>query len=110
MPDCGGIYTLPRLVGSAQARAMTLLASPVNAQRAQQLGLIWRVIDDHELESETPDVVERLLQAAPLALAATNAYTETAKDWILRRCWRSKRRISNASPVARLCRGHQGVL
>jgi 2-(1,2-epoxy-1,2-dihydrophenyl)acetyl-CoA isomerase len=71
MPDCGGIYTLPRLVGSARARAMALLASPVNAERAEQLGLIWRVVADDELESETRGVVERLLQAAPLALAAT---------------------------------------
>lgn len=40
MPDYGGVYTLPRLVGSARARAMAMLASPVNAERAEQLGLI----------------------------------------------------------------------
>jgi 2-(1,2-epoxy-1,2-dihydrophenyl)acetyl-CoA isomerase len=37
MPDCGGIYTLPRLVGPAQARAIALLGTPVSADRAEQL-------------------------------------------------------------------------
>jgi 2-(1,2-epoxy-1,2-dihydrophenyl)acetyl-CoA isomerase len=71
IPDCGGIYTLPRLVGAARARALAILAPTVNAERAEQLGLIWRMVDDHELESETRNVVERLFQAAPLALAVT---------------------------------------
>lgn len=71
MPDCGGIYTLPRLVGSGRARAMAMLGCAVSAERAEQLGLIWRMVDDHELEQETRVVVGRLLEAAPLALAAT---------------------------------------
>jgi len=71
MPDCGGIYTLPRLVGLARARAMAMLGFPMNAERAEQIGLIWRMVEDHELEPETRGVVGRLLQAAPLALAAT---------------------------------------
>jgi 2-(1,2-epoxy-1,2-dihydrophenyl)acetyl-CoA isomerase len=33
MPDCGGIYTLPRLVGSARARALAMLAPTLSAER-----------------------------------------------------------------------------
>jgi 2-(1,2-epoxy-1,2-dihydrophenyl)acetyl-CoA isomerase len=49
---------------------MAMLETPVSAERAEQLGPIWRMADDHALESETRDVVECLPRAAPLALAA----------------------------------------
>jgi 2-(1,2-epoxy-1,2-dihydrophenyl)acetyl-CoA isomerase len=69
--DCGGAYTLPRLVGGARARALAMLSPVVDAETAVELGLIWRAVDDEALEAETRATVDRLLQAAPLAIAAT---------------------------------------
>jgi 2-(1,2-epoxy-1,2-dihydrophenyl)acetyl-CoA isomerase len=69
--DCGGASTLPRLVGGARARALAMLSPSVSADDAERIGLIWRAVVDDALETETRVVVERLLQAAPLALAAT---------------------------------------
>jgi 2-(1,2-epoxy-1,2-dihydrophenyl)acetyl-CoA isomerase len=71
MPDCGGIYTLPALVGAARAHALAMLSPIVNAEQAEQIGLICRMVEDHDQESERRKVVERLIQAAPSALAAT---------------------------------------
>lgn len=110
IPDCGSIYTLPRLVGSARARAMAMLASPVNAERAEQLDLVWRMVGDHELESETRDVVERLLQAAPLALAATKgAMRDSPGTGPRGGAGARSEPAATPRPVVRLCRGRQGV-
>src|SRR6516225_11253405 len=48
VPDCGGTWFLPRLVGAARARALTLLAEPLPAEKAEAWGLIWKVVDDAE--------------------------------------------------------------
>jgi 2-(1,2-epoxy-1,2-dihydrophenyl)acetyl-CoA isomerase len=69
--DCGGASTLPRLIGGARARGLAMLSPSISAEDAERMGLIWRAVDDEALETETRAVVERLLQAAPLALAAT---------------------------------------
>jgi 2-(1,2-epoxy-1,2-dihydrophenyl)acetyl-CoA isomerase len=80
MPDCGGIYTLPRLAGAARARAMMMLALTVSAEEAEQLGLIWRAVDDDQVEAQTREVIKMLLRAAPLALAAMKrAFRQSAK-------------------------------
>jgi 2-(1,2-epoxy-1,2-dihydrophenyl)acetyl-CoA isomerase len=52
VPDSGGTWFLPRLAGSARARAMALLAEPVLAEQAEAWGMIWKVVDDAELMNE----------------------------------------------------------
>src|SRR5690606_10938737 len=49
VPDSGGTWTLPRLVGSARARALALTGEPVTAQQAADWGMIWRAMPDTEL-------------------------------------------------------------
>jgi 2-(1,2-epoxy-1,2-dihydrophenyl)acetyl-CoA isomerase len=71
MPDMGGTWTLPRRIGSARASGMALLAEPVTAELAEQWGLIWRCVNDVALRPTVEVMVERLLGAAPLALAET---------------------------------------
>jgi len=70
VPDSGGTYFLPRLVGSARAMGLALLGDKLTAEQAAQWGLIWQCVDDAEL----PVVVDRLLaqlaQASTLGLAA----------------------------------------
>jgi 2-(1,2-epoxy-1,2-dihydrophenyl)acetyl-CoA isomerase len=52
VPDSGGTYVLPRLVGMARARALSLLAEPVPAEKAEAWGMIWKCVPDEELIGE----------------------------------------------------------
>ncbi|GAB4356006.1 MAG: 2-(1,2-epoxy-1,2-dihydrophenyl)acetyl-CoA isomerase PaaG [Gammaproteobacteria bacterium] len=70
MPDTGGSWFLPRRVGLARAAGLALLAEPLSAEQAEAWGLIWRCVDDAQLDQATEEVVGQLLQRAPLALAA----------------------------------------
>jgi 2-(1,2-epoxy-1,2-dihydrophenyl)acetyl-CoA isomerase len=71
VPDCGGTWTLPRLVGSARALGLTLLGQKLPAEQAAAWGMIWQCVDDAELFS-TVDALARQFAAAPTrGLAAT---------------------------------------
>jgi len=70
MPDTGGSWSLPRRVGVARAAGLAMLAEPLSAQEAERWGLIWRCVDDEQLDSACDEVVDQLLKRAPLALAA----------------------------------------
>jgi 2-(1,2-epoxy-1,2-dihydrophenyl)acetyl-CoA isomerase len=52
VPDSGGTWLLPRLVGAARARGLALLAEPLSAETAQEWGLIWKAVDDDRLIAE----------------------------------------------------------
>ena len=52
VPDSGGTWFLPRLVGGARARALVLLAETVPAERAEAWGMIWKAVEDSELMAE----------------------------------------------------------
>ena len=68
IPDAGGTYALPRLVGAARAMALSLLAEPLSAEQAANWGLIWKCVDDDKLMSEAHDLAQRL------AAGPTRAY------------------------------------
>jgi len=67
IPDAGGTYALPRLVGAARAMAMSLLAEPVSAEQAASWGLIWKCVDDDKLMSEAQALAQRLAAGPTLA-------------------------------------------
>jgi len=71
VPDSGGTWSLPRLVGPARALGLTLLGEKLGAEQAAQWGLIWRCVDDGDF----PDAVEAL--AAQLASAPTRGLART---------------------------------
>jgi 2-(1,2-epoxy-1,2-dihydrophenyl)acetyl-CoA isomerase len=71
VPDCGGTWWLPRLVGPARAMGLTLLGDKLPAAQAEQWGLIWRCVDDDEL-MPTVQAVARQLAAGP-----TRGYVRT---------------------------------
>jgi 2-(1,2-epoxy-1,2-dihydrophenyl)acetyl-CoA isomerase len=52
VPDSGGTWFLPRLIGTARARALALLAEPVPAEQAETWGMIWKAVDDASLMDE----------------------------------------------------------
>jgi 2-(1,2-epoxy-1,2-dihydrophenyl)acetyl-CoA isomerase len=71
IPDAGGTWQLPRLVGAARARGLAMLAEPLSAEQAEAWGLIWKVVDDDKLAAEVEAVSDRLASAATHALALT---------------------------------------
>lgn len=60
MPAGAGSYWLPRLVGHARARGMTMLSEPVSAETAERWGLIWSVVDDDALATEARRIARKL--------------------------------------------------
>ncbi|MFI5054004.1 MAG: enoyl-CoA hydratase/isomerase family protein [Acidimicrobiia bacterium] len=71
--DFGGSYLLPRLVGLHKAKELALLADVISAEEAQRIGIVNRVVPAAELDQAVDEVVAKLLQTAPLALAQTKA-------------------------------------
>jgi 2-(1,2-epoxy-1,2-dihydrophenyl)acetyl-CoA isomerase len=69
VPDSGGTWTLPRLVGPARARALALLAEPLPAETAETWGLIWKVYDDATLMEEAHKLCARFAAAPTAGLA-----------------------------------------
>jgi len=60
MPDLGGTFHLPRLVGTARAKGLALLGEPLSAPDAANWGLIWACVDDAALHSESESLARRL--------------------------------------------------
>jgi 2-(1,2-epoxy-1,2-dihydrophenyl)acetyl-CoA isomerase len=71
VPDCGGTWLLPRLVGRAQAMALAMLGDKLPAEQAERLGLIFRCVDDAALAAEAQALAERLAVLPAKALAET---------------------------------------
>ncbi len=60
VPDSGGTYVLPRLLGPARAMGLALLGEPLPAEQAAAWGLIWRVVDDDRLLEEAMKLARQL--------------------------------------------------
>lgn len=73
IPDSGGTWILPRLVGNARALGMTLLAPKISAEQAAAWGLIWQCVDDAELASTVEALAQQFAIAPTRGLAATKA-------------------------------------
>ncbi len=52
VPDSGGTWSLPRLVGHARAMALSMLGDKVSAEQAETWGMIWKCLDDDALQAE----------------------------------------------------------
>ena len=88
VPDAGGSWHLPRLMGMARALGFTLLNETITGEQAAAMGLIWKAVDDADFAQTVEDIVARLakaptfgLGAAKKALRASGASTlDTALD------------------------------
>lgn len=69
IPDSGGTWILPRLIGPARARALTLLAEPLPAEKAEAWGMIWKVVEDTALMPEAERLCAHLATAPTAGLA-----------------------------------------
>jgi 2-(1,2-epoxy-1,2-dihydrophenyl)acetyl-CoA isomerase len=68
IPDAGGTYWLPRMVGGPRAMGMCLFAEQIPAGRAADWGLIWEVVDDALLSQRAEELAARLAKGPTLAL------------------------------------------
>jgi 2-(1,2-epoxy-1,2-dihydrophenyl)acetyl-CoA isomerase len=80
VPDCGGTYFLPRLVGDARARGLAMLAEPLPAEKAEAWGLIWKAVDDDKFEAEVTALAERMASAATYGLGLQKQAFNAAID------------------------------
>jgi 2-(1,2-epoxy-1,2-dihydrophenyl)acetyl-CoA isomerase len=70
IPDSGGTWALPRLVGQARALGLALTGDPLPAEQAADWGLIWKAVDDEALDDEVDAIADKLVSLPPLGLAA----------------------------------------
>ena len=73
VPDCGGMYFLPKTVGVHKAKELMFTADLINSSQAEQLGMVNHVLTAEAIVKETEKMAERLAEAAPLAIALTKA-------------------------------------
>ena len=79
VPDAGGSWLLPRLVGAARARALALTAEPLPAETAQAWGLIWKVFDDERLMPEAQALCAQLAAGPTVALGLIKRALDAAE-------------------------------
>lgn len=70
VPDTGGSWHLTRHLGQARALGLALTGEPLSAEQAAQWGLIWKCVDDAELDATVDALAEKLAAMPPLGLAA----------------------------------------
>ncbi len=78
VPDSGGSWAMPRLVGQARALGMALTGDPVKAEQAADWGLIWKCVDDDQLANETNALVAKFAAAPTRGLAETKKLIRSA--------------------------------
>jgi len=78
VPDCGGTWLLPRLVGRARALGLAMTGDKLPAEEAERIGLIWKCVDDAALPSTVSALAERLAGLPSRALAETRRALDAA--------------------------------
>lgn len=80
IPDSGGSWHLPRLVGQARALGLALTGEPLPAAKAADWGLIWKAVEDDQLDAEVDAVASKLASLPPLGLAAIKKIIRTSSS------------------------------
>lgn len=71
VPDSGGTFTLPRLIGFQKASALMMLGDKVDAVEAERLGMVYKVVAHQDFESAIRQIAHKLAQMPTLALGFT---------------------------------------
>lgn len=80
IPDAGGTWILPRLVGHARARGLALLAEPLSAEKAENWGLIWKAVDDNALMGEAEALCAHFANAPTYGLGLIKQALNASED------------------------------
>jgi 2-(1,2-epoxy-1,2-dihydrophenyl)acetyl-CoA isomerase len=80
IPDSGGSWHLPRLVGQQRALGLALTGEPLPAEKAADWGLIWKCVDDDALDAEVDALAAKLASLPPLGLAAIKSIIRTSGE------------------------------
>ncbi|WP_307182189.1 enoyl-CoA hydratase/isomerase family protein [Streptomyces canus] len=80
VPDGGGAYLLPRLIGPRRAKELMFFGEPLTAREAERLGLVNRVLEDEELTKTARAWAERLATGPTRALALTKQLVNASLD------------------------------
>lgn len=88
IPDSGGTYFLPRLIGMQRASALMMTGDKIMAQDALQMGLVYKVFDESSFETETKLFVQKIAQMPTQALINTKhllnqTYANNLQDQLL---------------------------
>jgi len=78
VPDCGGTWLLPRLVGRARALGLAMTGDKLPAEEAQRIGLIWAAVEDSALMESAHTLARRLAAMPVKALAETRRVIDQA--------------------------------
>ena len=78
IPDCGGTWLLPRLVGRARALGLAMTGDKLAAEEAVRIGLIWQCVDDALLAQTVATLALRLAAMPSRALVETRRVIDTA--------------------------------
>jgi len=78
IPDSGGSWHLPRLVGQARALGLALTGEPITGEQAAEWGLIWKAVDGEWLDEEVDKMGQKLASLPPLGLAAIKSIIRTS--------------------------------
>ena len=68
VPDLGSTWSLPRRAGRARAMGASMLGDRISAEQAEEWGLIWKVVDNDDLNTEVEQVASRLAVTSPDAM------------------------------------------
>jgi 2-(1,2-epoxy-1,2-dihydrophenyl)acetyl-CoA isomerase len=78
VPDAGGSWSLARILGEPRAKALALLAEPLDAETAASWGLIWKAVDDDSLMDEARAIATRLAAGPTRGLGLTKRAMQAA--------------------------------
>lgn len=104
VPTIQGAVRMPQKVGWQNAMELLLIGERVNAQRAKEMGLLWKVVEHEQLMDEARALAERLCLSAPLAVRATKevAWRGQNMPWVEAiRFGETMRRVAGATEDAR---------
>ncbi len=80
IPDTGGSWHLPHLIGEARAKGLAMTAEPLSAEKAEAWGMIWKSVEDAELMQVARDMTAGFAKGPTLGLALTKEAIQTSWD------------------------------
>lgn len=78
VPDAGGSWTLPRILGEPRAKALMLTGEPLAAETAAEWGLIWKAVDDVDLLDQAGQLARKLAKGPTIGLGLTKHLIQLA--------------------------------